>query len=319
MQQVVHQPAHGGGGDGKAQALHIGIGGAHLDDVDAHHLAVLVDERAAGVAGVQGGVGLDQRHGLSVHQYIPVDGGDDAVRQRSPQLHAQGIADGVHLVAHCQQVRVSERSGGQGRLRLHLQHRQIVFGVSGHVLRLIAVSGVQRDHAVPAALHHMVVRDEIAVLRKDDAGAHGNPVIPLQLHHDRHHGGIDQLINLLRRLGLAVLPLDHQLGPLSRGIRRDGDILCRLGGVVFLVIPLKIVPVLLDKQIPHHQSRRCQKRRARQAGQKNPQALSVLFPRRFRRCSGGDGNARQGADIGLHHLPGVRLPVYLHDLAGKAL
>ena len=48
--QIVDDPLHIGCGNGKAQPL----GGAVLIDnfngVDAHHLAVLVEERAAGVA-----------------------------------------------------------------------------------------------------------------------------------------------------------------------------------------------------------------------------------------------------------------------------
>ena len=95
----------------------------------------------------QGGVGLDQRHDPVIHQYVPVNGGDQAVRQRPPQLHAQGIADGVYRVPHSQKVGVPELGGGQV-LRLHFQDRQVVFRVSAHIAGQILLPGIPHHQAL---------------------------------------------------------------------------------------------------------------------------------------------------------------------------
>ena len=85
----------------------------YLHHVDADDLPVLVDERAAGVAVVERGVGLDERHGHAVHIDVAVDGGHDAVGQRAAQLHATRVADGVDRVAE----EVYKRQGGEQMVR----------------------------------------------------------------------------------------------------------------------------------------------------------------------------------------------------------
>ena len=97
---LIYDFLHLGAGNGKAKPLHTGSVGesADFDGVDADDLTVAVDQRPAGIAGVQGGVGLDQGHGSAVDLHIPVDGGDDAVGIGTPEFHSQRIADGNHRV-----------------------------------------------------------------------------------------------------------------------------------------------------------------------------------------------------------------------------
>ena len=106
-----------------------GIIAAELHRVDADDLPVAVDQRAAGVAVVERGIRLDQRHRPVVDLKVAVDRGDDAARHRAAQLRAERIADGDDAVAHGQFARIAELRGLQVR-RVHLQH--------GKVARLVA-------------------------------------------------------------------------------------------------------------------------------------------------------------------------------------
>ena len=123
---LIHDFLHLGAGNGEAKPLNTGSVGesADFDGVDADDLTVAVDERPAGIAGVQGGVGLNQGHGAAVDLHIPVDGGDDAVGIGAPEFHPQRIADGHHRIAYPQGFGIAELGGGQV-LGINVQHRQI--------------------------------------------------------------------------------------------------------------------------------------------------------------------------------------------------
>ena len=91
--------------DGEADALDRrgrGIEVAHLHRIDADDLPVAVDERPAGIAVIERGIGLDQVHRAVVDCQIAVDGRDDAVGHRAAQRHAQRVADGDNAVADLQ-------------------------------------------------------------------------------------------------------------------------------------------------------------------------------------------------------------------------
>jgi len=71
-------------GNGKRQALV--AAGARVDlGVDADHFATHVDERSAGVARVDGGVGLDERHEAVAWQRAP----HGAVTERGDRLASE--------------------------------------------------------------------------------------------------------------------------------------------------------------------------------------------------------------------------------------
>ena len=101
--------------NGKAQPLDRrgGIGGGELHGIDADDLPLHIDERAAGIAGVQRCVCLQQCQGAAVKGQVPVDGGDDAVGHRAPQLGAQRVADGDDSVADLQRVGITKFCRGQ--------------------------------------------------------------------------------------------------------------------------------------------------------------------------------------------------------------
>ena len=108
-------------GDGEADALVAAVV-AGDGDVDAHDAAMLVEERAAGIAGVDGGVGLEQFDHVE-HAEKTALGADHALGHRLPQskraAHGQRpIADLHVLVAvgeWCRQIDVLFETGRRPR------------------------------------------------------------------------------------------------------------------------------------------------------------------------------------------------------------
>jgi hypothetical protein len=86
---------------------------ARMADVDADQLAVNVQQRATGVAGVDAGVGLDE--GLVGHLLVEgdvaVDGADDA--DGDGVLVAVGVADGDDRLADLHVAGGAQGHGGQ--------------------------------------------------------------------------------------------------------------------------------------------------------------------------------------------------------------
>ena len=119
-----------GGVDGDGET-HAGVAAAGRGDhgVDADDLAVGVEQRAAGVAGIDGGVGLDGLVDVgSVGLLHLADGADDAARHGSVE-DAEGIADGQHLLPDLEGGAAAQGYGLQvGRLDLD----------DGKVVRLVA-------------------------------------------------------------------------------------------------------------------------------------------------------------------------------------
>ena len=82
------------GGDGEADA-DVAAGGREDLAVDADHIAIHVEHRAAAVALIDRGVGLDEALAATG---IAVERRDDAGGHRAAD--AEGIADGNHPVTH---------------------------------------------------------------------------------------------------------------------------------------------------------------------------------------------------------------------------
>ena len=97
---------HGVRRDGEADALD--AVGDDLGTVDADDLAVHVDERAAGVARVDGGVGLHELDACVTVAERAVEGADDAARHAALELKAHRVADGDDGLADDRRVGVAE-------------------------------------------------------------------------------------------------------------------------------------------------------------------------------------------------------------------
>ena len=172
--QFVNDGLGDGYGNGEAQTFDAGRGivRAHLHRVDAHDLPVAVDKRAAGVAVVERGIGLNQRHRTVAHRKVPIDGGNNAVCHRAAQLYAERVADGHDRIAHTQLARIAElrrlQAGG-----VHFKHCDIARFIAAdqHGVILVIVAGQYRDHL--CIFNDVVVGDNVAVGGHDDARAAG--------------------------------------------------------------------------------------------------------------------------------------------------
>ncbi len=173
--EVVVDRDDGVGGHGESDAL---IAGRLREDggVDADDFAVHVEQRAAGVAGIDGGVGLDEvlelsaRAGLDGAVLGGNDAGGDGLRQ------GEGAADGFNPVADLGLVGVAELDGGQRGIGVDLDDGE-VGGLVGadHARRTSEVLSVgiggELDVDLVGLLDHVIVGDDVALGVDDEAGA----------------------------------------------------------------------------------------------------------------------------------------------------
>ena len=171
--------AHHVGGDRKADALR--AAGAREDrGVDADELAGHVDQRAAGIAGIDGGIGLDEELVVGDADLGARQRRDDAVGDGLPD--AEGIADRQHDVADQQLIGIGEIQRREFLLAvLDPQHREIGAAVLEHDLGLEFALVGQRDLDLVGALDDVVVGH-------DEAG---------RIHH---HARSQRALHLLRLL-----------------------------------------------------------------------------------------------------------------------
>ena len=160
-------------GDGKTDSLSAGSN----RHVDADHFAVGIQQRSAGVAGVDAGVGLNQvvvTLGVA-HLHDAMQGADDAARDRV--RIAVRIADRHHRFA-----------GHQVGRRANVDHRQLATGVNlddgqiglgvvrlqrGHHGALVGQGDLNLAHAVD----DVKVRENVSAGVDNHAGAHAVDVL----------------------------------------------------------------------------------------------------------------------------------------------
>src|SRR4029453_19440035 len=175
----------GGTGDGEADGDRPLLG-RDVGNVDADHLAAAVDQRPAGVAGRDGGVGLDQ-----------VDQGTDALLGRAGDLaveagddpggdgvlEPEGAAHGHGQLAHGRQLLLE---GGRLQvLAVDVDHGQVGVGVGGPDPAVGPLAVEEGDIDVADVPDHVGVGDHDPVLGPDDPTA-GPPVVG-----DGHHRRLD--------------------------------------------------------------------------------------------------------------------------------
>ena len=120
---ALHYPPRQVGGNGETDPDI--AAGARIDrGVDAGQFAIRGDQRAAGIAGIDGGVGLDEE--------LIIIGRALGAGQRRDDAHGHGlsdakrVADRQHQIAHLDRIAVAERHSGKAlALGVDLEHRQV--------------------------------------------------------------------------------------------------------------------------------------------------------------------------------------------------
>ena len=164
-----HHRLHHIGRDRKADAD--GAAGAREDGrVDADELALHVHQCAARVAGVDGGVGLDEELVIADAHPRAGQSRDDPARHRLS--HAERVADGQHEITHLERIGVGECQRRQLLVgNLDLQDGKVGAFVGQQHLRL-ELTLVGKCHLdVGRVGDDMVVGDDQAIGINDHAGA----------------------------------------------------------------------------------------------------------------------------------------------------
>ena len=140
-----------------------------LDErVDAHELAVIVDERAAGVARIDGGIGLD---------HVGIDGvtaggahGRGAIQRRNDTrgdglLVAERRADRHNPLTHVELGGVTDLDRGElgGVGVLELNDGEVARGIVSHELSLVGGAVVHGYHVLVVAVDHVVIGENVAL------------------------------------------------------------------------------------------------------------------------------------------------------------
>ena len=155
-------------GNGERQP-HVAAGAAVNLRVDADHLAAQVEQGAAGTAGVDRDIALDERHVGAAGQ-VAAHRADDALG--GGVLQPERRADGQHPFAHLQRVGVADLHRLQV-LALDLEQRHVGQVVDADDLGRPFPLVAEPDDDLVGVLGDMRVRQDVAVRREDEARSQG--------------------------------------------------------------------------------------------------------------------------------------------------
>ena len=155
-----------GNGEADSGALIGAIGCDH--GVDADDFAVRVEQRTAGVAGVDGCIGLNGVfNGRAAFAADGANGGDDAGGHGSAQ--AERIADGVDLLADIEAGGSGKRNGLQiGRVDLEESEVMDLVG-SDDACLITALVGELNFNAAVGSIDNVEVGEDVAAVIEDEA------------------------------------------------------------------------------------------------------------------------------------------------------
>ena len=183
--------------DGKADALGAGPHG----DVDADHFAIDIQQRPARIARVDAGIGLNQVLILLGVADVngAVQGADDAARDGV--FVAIGVADGDDRFARHQIAGSADRDHRQFFFGRDLDDRQVGVWIVRNQRGDEGLAAGQRHLDFFHPFDHVMIRDDVAALIDDHAGAHAVDVL-------RRVAAADILVG--RRDGLLTVDVDDR-------------------------------------------------------------------------------------------------------------
>jgi len=166
--ELVVDADDGGGGQREADAFEAAAAGID-GGVDADNFAGHIDQRAAGISGVDGGVGLQEALEL-VADVGAIFGADDSGGDGGVQ--AEGAAEGEHPVADLYAVRISELGDGKIAVGVDLDHREIgVLVKADYVAIVFGGIAVEDDLNFGGLVDDVIVGEDETLFVDDHAGA----------------------------------------------------------------------------------------------------------------------------------------------------
>jgi len=142
-------------------------GAARPDDrrVDADQLAAQIDQRTAGVAGIDRGIGLNE---IFIAFDVETRAAERADDPRSHRLtEPEWIADRHHVVAHPQCIRIAQCQGLQV-LALDFQQSDVGGRIASYQLALQPAPVLERDRDLLRVLDHVMIGEHVAAACVDD-------------------------------------------------------------------------------------------------------------------------------------------------------
>ncbi|MFM1943697.1 MAG: hypothetical protein RI897_2679 [Verrucomicrobiota bacterium] len=168
IDDLVEDGADEVGWDGEADAV-VAAGLAEDGGIDSDEAALGIDESAAGITGIDGGIGLDEVLVVFDSHTSAADCADDALGDRLAD--AEGVADGEDDIADEDEVTIGERGMGEV-VGVDFEHGYIGFGVTSDDFGFVFFAGVfEGDFDFIGAINDVVVGEDVAIGGDDDTGA----------------------------------------------------------------------------------------------------------------------------------------------------
>ncbi len=156
------------GGDGEADTDVAATPGEECG-VDTDQLAAQIDQRPARIAGVDGGIGLDEVLEAGATDTAATEGTDNTAGHRLTQT--ERVPDGDHEVADAQGVGIRQRDRLQV-VRVDSDHGDVGGRVGTHHLGLVLAPVMERNQDGVGTRDHVAVGENGAGIGiHDDAGA----------------------------------------------------------------------------------------------------------------------------------------------------
>src|SRR5438876_8643552 len=216
------------GGDIRRQSeAHAFVSRAFGEDgsVDADDFAAHVDQRPAGVAGIDGRVSLNHGLELALRHDIAAGGGDDAGSHCG--IQPEGAADSQHPIAYLHGVGVAKLGAGQLALAVDLDYREIGFaihaddfGIVQHALRLV----LQLHADAVGPLHHVVVGQDVAARIHDDSGTQRALTHAFRRLRAVGAAAEEAVKKILERVAIAIVVALRSAATAPVGGRLDGGL-----------------------------------------------------------------------------------------------
>ena len=129
-----------------------GVGGD--GGIDSDNFTVEIYQRSATVAGIDGGIGLDEIFAVGNAQSASFRA-NDAGRDRAFQ--SERLTQGQYPIADLRGIAVAQFDGGQGSGAFDMKHGQIGCGIGFDIDGLKFAAVLQADHYLASAFHHVVI------------------------------------------------------------------------------------------------------------------------------------------------------------------
>jgi len=152
--------------DSKAYALIAATPGKDRG-IDSDELTLCIDERAAGIARIDGRVGLDEVFVVLDTEVRPAGGADDS--------HGHGLADAKGITNRKSEItdlnfgRIAKGDGGQV-VRINLQNGNVRLGIAANDLGGEFALVAQRNFNVRGAIDNVIVGQNVSIGGDDYAG-----------------------------------------------------------------------------------------------------------------------------------------------------